>query len=85
VRQPGEFREGDTVQRIERDGKPDWGGGRFEVSYAPEDSHTLFLSGYDSTRRNTGEFTDSAFWSCGAPKYKLIKAIEEKVAEELMA
>lgn len=83
MRQPGEFRDGDTVQRIERDGKPSrWG--TFEVSYAPEDSNTLFLSGDDMLRR-TSEFTDNAFWSCGAPKYSLVKAIEEKVAEELMA
>ncbi len=81
-RAAGEFREGDTVRRVERDGRPS--SPDFEVTHAFEDSHSLWLYGSDYGR-GTGNFADSAFWSSGEPKYELVKSIEEKVAEELMA
>lgn len=87
------------VRRVERDGQEYRTlSGDFQVMWSPEDSNALGLRGKDfcrglpapggwANRRvpTEAEFTDNAFWSCGAPKYKLIKAIEEKVAEELMA
>ena len=84
MRQPGEFREGDTVRRVERDGR--WAhafSGDLTVICASDTS--LVLSGYDLPRKAARTFTDAVRWSTGEPKYELLKAIEEQVAEELMA
>lgn len=83
MRAAGEFREGDTVRRIERDGRSSSAAGDLTVILASDTS--VVLSGYDLYRKPARMFTDSVRWSSGEPKYELIKSIEAKVAEELMA